>query len=417
MNRTCIRGMGVATGLLLAASGYCTSLSTASSNAATWLVSQRHVDDGSWGSTDALKYVQTSEAVIALAALNSQGPAYFEGVAWLSNHAPINVDFTARRVLALGAANAAVVKDLAVLQNAQNQAAPGNNGWGISVSYQGSPLDTALSLQAMTQQGVSSGVANAVNYLVGAQLSGADTGWALGNETISDPTTTAQVLIALIPLQGQYANVPAVVTRGLAALNTKVGPASSVSQMALALVANLRSNANSTQAAALLAALQGQQAADGSWGEDPYATALVLRGLAAASGKDLNAQKQVIAVPDAALRGAINSALGHGAMDTITLGQIQSLTSLDASGRNISNLAGLQYATNLTTLNLSNNNIASFAVVANLTAASINEAGNPGTAVAGAGNGNGDTPTLPEWGAILLAGTFLLINARKRARG
>jgi len=34
---------------------------------------------------------------------------------------------------------------------------------------------------------------------------------------------------------------------------------------------------------------------------------------AAGAGKDLTAQKQTVAVPDNALRAAINAALGHGA--------------------------------------------------------------------------------------------------------
>ena len=415
MNRTWIRGMGVAAGLVFATSCMAASASSANTSGVAWLVAQHNVDDGSWGATDALKYVQTSEAVLALAALNQQGPAYFEGVAWLSNHAPVNVDYTVRRVLALGAANAAVVNDMAVLQSTQNQAAPGNNGWGLSSSYQGSTLDTALALQALAQQGSNVGVANAVNYLLAAQLTGADTGWALGSETSSDPTTTAQVLIALIPLQSQYSGAPAAIAKGLAALNAKVSASLPTAQIALAVVANLRSNPSSSQGASLLSTLMGQQAADGSWGEDPYVTALALRASAAGLDKDLQMQKQIISVPDAALRTAINNALGHGAMDIITLGQIQSLTSLDASGRGISNLTGLQYAINLTTLNLSNNNISSFAVVAPLTNTAINESGNPGTAVVS--DGNGDTPTLPEWGAIVLGIALLFQALKTRRRG
>ena len=403
---------------LLVGTGGCfaSTLDAASTKAIGWINSQRNASDGSWGATDSLKYVQTSEAVIALAALNSPSPAYFDGIAWLSNHAPSNVDFTARRVLALGAASNSVAQDLAVLQSAQNQTAPGNNGWGLSSSYQGSPLDTALTLQAMTQQGATSGVANAVNYLVGTQLSGTDAGWALGSETTSDPTTTAQVLIALIGLQGQYATIPASVTKGLAALNAKVSTSSPVTQIALAAVANLRSNANSAHAATLLSALVAQQATDGSWGEDPYATALAMRAAAAGAGKDLATQKQVIAVPDNALRGAINAALNHGAMDALTLGQMQQLTSLNASGLGISNLTGLQYATKLSSLDVSNNNISSFTPIASLSIATLNETGNPGTVVAGGtGTGNGDVPTLPEWGAILLGGLLLIVAAKHKA--
>ncbi len=61
----------------------------------------------------------------------------------------------------------------------------------------GPPSDTALALQAYQQTSVAEDVA-AVAYLKSAQLTGTDAGWAVAEETSSDPATTAQVLIALI---------------------------------------------------------------------------------------------------------------------------------------------------------------------------------------------------------------------------
>lgn len=118
-----------------ATSCFAVSLSTAGSSGVSWLIQQRNANDGSWGASDPVKYVQTSEAVMALSSLNVQGAAYYGGVAWLSNHAPSNVDFTARRVLALGPVNQSVMTDMQVLSLAQNLAAPGNNGWGLSGNY------------------------------------------------------------------------------------------------------------------------------------------------------------------------------------------------------------------------------------------------------------------------------------------
>jgi len=417
MGRTLTFCWAFAALLLGATSCLASSLSTASTNGVAWLIQQRNTDDGSWGASDPVKYVQTSEAVLALRALNQQGSAYYGGVAWLGNHAPSNVDFTARRVLALGAANQSINADLQVLESAQNLSAPGNNGFGLSGTYQGSPLDTALTLQALTQQGVTTNVSQAVAYLTTAQLTGSDPGWALGQETTSDPVTTAQVLIALIPLKSVSSAVPTAIINGLAALNAKVTTTSPVSQIALSISANLHANPSSTQALTLLSALQSQQAADGSWGEDPFATGLALRAVAAGAGKDLPAQKQDVSVPDNALRAAINAALGQGAMDAITIGQMQQLTTLNAAGLHISNLTGLQYATNLTYLNLSNNNISTFALLAGLTGATIIESGNPGNIVAGGGNDNSDAPTLPEWGVILMGSLLMLqiLRAQRRA--
>lgn len=266
-----------------------------------------------------------------------------------------------------------------------------------------------MTLQALARQGVTSNVSQAVAYLTASQLIGSDPGWALGQEATSDPVTTAQVLIALIPLTAVSSAVPTAITNGFAALNAKVTTASPASQISLSIIANLRNNPASTQAATLLNALLTQQAADGSWGEDPFATGLALRAVAAGAGVDLTAKKQVVAVPDNALRSAINAALGQGALSAITLGEIQQLTSLNASGLNISNLAGLQYATNLTSLNLSNNKISDFSTVAGLTGTSIDESGNPGyTPPAQSAYEDNDVPTLPQWGEILMAAILLL---------
>lgn len=328
-----------------------------------WLVGHQNLD-GSWGASDDVKYVQTSEAVLAMAALNELSSAYYAGLAWLGNHAPANVDFTARRVLALGAANQSISHDLQVLQEAQSLAAPGNNGWGLSAAYQGSALDTGLTLQALVQQDVSTNVSQAVSYLTATQLGGPDSGWALGQETASDPATTAQALIALVPLKSVNSAVPTAIANGLQALNAKVTISSPATQIALAILANLRNDPNTTQAANLLSALASQQSTqDASWNADPYATALALRAFSAAAGKDQTTQKQIVNVPDNALRKVINIALGHGALDAISAGQLQKLTSLYAQSKGISDLTGLQFAANLTDVDLRNNKLTSLTQV------------------------------------------------------
>lgn len=387
----------------------------AANKGVTWLVQQRNSVDGSWGATDDVKYIQTSEAVLALAALNQLGAAYYGGVSWLDNHTSSNVDFAARRILTLGGAGASVNLELQALQAAQSLGASGNSGWGLAGIYQGTPLDTGLSLQALAQQNISANVPEAITFLAGSQLGGTDTGWALGQETTSDPVATAQVLIALASLRAAYptSTLSTALSRGVTALNAKVNGASPSSVIALAVIANLRMNPTSTQATTLLNALIGQQAVDGSWGGDPYVTALALRALGAGLARDIAAQKQALDIPDDNLRAAINATLGHGALDAINNGQLLQLTALDASGRGIRDLTGLQGATNLTSLDLSNNQITSFAPVAGLTP-NINQTGNPGY-VAASGGGDTDVPTLPEWGAILMAALLLATLMRNQA--
>ncbi|WP_236860144.1 6-bladed beta-propeller [Candidatus Formimonas warabiya] len=66
---------------------------------------------------------------------------------------------------------------------------------------------------------------------------------------------------------------------------------------------------------------------------------------------------------EAAVRGAINKPAGN-----IYQTDLDALTALDASGRNITNLSGLEHCTVLTELNLSDNQISDLSVLAGLTA-------------------------------------------------
>lgn len=380
--------------------------------AADWLVLQRNLVDGSWASADDLRFIQTAEAVTALAALNRRTPEFYGGLVWLQNHQADNADFIARRLAVLRVNGSSVDGDLQQLQSVQSLTAPGNGGFGLSKAYQGAALDTALTLQFYAQAGITSGTASAINFLKSNQLTGIDKGWALGQETVSDPVTTAHVLIALSAYRASDATLATPIANGLAALNARVGVTAPVIQRALAVLANLRNQPGSSQAATLLNSLLANQAVDGSWGGDLYATALVMRALAAANATDLAAQRQLVDIPDAQLRNAVNQALGRSALDALNVGELGKLTTLDISNLNISNLNGLQYATRLTYLNASNNQIADFSPVSALASATIIKDGNPGYIPPVASSGDTDVPTLPEWGAILFASLLLLSTAR-----
>ena len=72
-------------------------------------------------------------------------------------------------------------------------------------------------------------------------------------------------------------------------------------------------------------------------------------------------------MPDADLRSAIRSALGLATDATFTQSQLQQLTKLWASQSGISNITGLEYATNLTTLGLWGNSITNLEPIKDLT--------------------------------------------------
>ena len=67
----------------------------------------------------------------------------------------------------------------------------------------------------------------------------------------------------------------------------------------------------------------------------------------------------VVTIPDANLRAVIQDALGKSRFAPITTTDMASLTTLDASNRNIRDLTGLEFATNLTTLNITDNPLSS----------------------------------------------------------
>ena len=71
-------------------------------------------------------------------------------------------------------------------------------------------------------------------------------------------------------------------------------------------------------------------------------------------------------IPDPALRAAVERALGKEPDAPITVAEMESLTSLDASG-GVADLTGLEHASGLTTLDLDNNQIADVTPLADLT--------------------------------------------------
>ena len=81
----------------------------------------------------------------------------------------------------------------------------------------------------------------------------------------------------------------------------------------------------------------------------------------------LTATAQVVDIPDPKLRAKIESALGKAYGATITTAEMATLTKLDARVRRISNLTGLEHATNLTELNLFGNFISNISALSGLT--------------------------------------------------
>ena len=288
-------------------------------------------------------------------------------------------------------------------------------GWGLSSFYTSSAIDTALALIASADLGSSIQIQPAINFLKSNQLTGTNNqGWTVNNADSSDPSITALVVQALSRYTSLDPALAIVISDGLNTLNTLVSSTSSPAIQALAAQA-AQAAGNTTLTATFLTMLTTSQAttgiSKGSWNADVYATALATSALAlAANASSLSAP---VAIPDQALRKAINLALGRNAMDNLSQGQLLQLTALSAAGAGISDLTGLQLATNLASANFDNNNLLTIAPLSGLTQlASISWTGNPGSS-----SGSTQVPAVPPLGQLLMAlGLFSVMTYFRRTR-
>jgi len=376
---------------------------------AQWLAAQQN-GDGSWGASDELQPVYTSVAVRALVTAYKRQNAYFAGVTWLESHGSSNVDLASRRVGALTGHGDSLASTLIYLQNTQAHSGTSYFGWGLSSSYTSSALDTALALIAAADLGGGGQIQAALNFLKGSQRTGTnDQGWSVGNTGGSDPTATALVVQALSKYTSTDASLIPVIANGLSTLNVLIDSTSPKILQALAAQA-AQDAGNSTLTSTFLSRLTASQSPDGSWDADPYVTALATKALATAANP--SSLSTDVSVPDQALRRAINLALGRNAMDNLNRGELAQLTTLSAVGMGISDLTGLEWATNLNTADLRNNNLGNTSPLSGLTnLASLNWTGNPGNP---GGGGSTQVPAVPNIGLVLLAASLLLISHFRR---
>ena len=344
--------------------------------AAQWLATQQNAD-GSWGLDQEIQPLSTTEAVRALAAIYQRNAAYHKGIAWLENHAVANVDYRARRLLAFAGRANQKEPDLAYLRSAVAAPPQGNNGWGLTDGYLGSPLETAIVLQAFASVGEQHMVSSALAYVKDSQLTGSTKGWTVSHEAsndasvTSDPISTSLVVQALLPYAANDATLNTPIANAVATLQSQVTVSSPALTQAHAALALLQENSASLHGQLLLAALRASQISSGnnsgSWGGDIYTTAVALRALALAGGGGLAPQEDLVFIPDVNLRKAINQALGKNDGDAITKGELARLTELIAKGLGIKDLTGLEWAVNLEKLDISDNQVTDITPLKNLT--------------------------------------------------
>lgn len=319
------------------------SAAAAVNNGIAYLQERQSVTEGGWGDIEGPSYTYTAAALTALRSANRRTGAYYSGIAWLENHNAANVDGMSRKIMALVAHGNNISPDIALVTQAKRESA--QSGWGLSAGYYSSPLDTALALQALVKTNSTTGVSQAVAYLVGSQLSNG--GWGSAGATTADYWTTAEVAIALDAYRSMSGVTTALskASTYLAASNHSSLSANVLARVALALYElNGLNSATDTKMTALL----GKQSS-GNWG-DVLSTANAVTALSYALELNKKLDAPTVTINQEQLRTAINRQLGHAAYGKVTVADVASLTELDLRLANVANLNGLQGASNLTVI-------------------------------------------------------------------
>ncbi|MEN9867229.1 MAG: hypothetical protein RL748_2819, partial [Pseudomonadota bacterium] len=188
-----------------------------------------------------------------------------------------NTEYLARKVLALSGSNTDISASISTLLQRQNS----DGGFAPAPGYASDPLDTAWALLALAtvKQANPQGIDLALSYLL--QSKQADGGWGVVEQT--RVWISSLVLLSANQWKSNYP-VDALSTAAHDWLLARAsnGVFDGVSNNALALLALATHSSSGLQP--LQDALKAAQQSDGSWGGDPFATALALRALGASTG-------------------------------------------------------------------------------------------------------------------------------------
>lgn len=218
------------------------------------------------------------ETSLALSTLAS-APAPL--LASISSNTDPDIESLARRIEALsmsGGDTSAQVQLLLAQQNA-------DGGFGTYTGDSSDPLDTAWALIALHAAGSTNAtmLGNALTYLI--QNANSDGGYGIPDGgSGSQVYISSYVLLALQSYTNNYTlTTPITTTRQWLISQQANGAYADVLTNAIAIRALAATTTDSSAFAGATAALTSAQSADGSWGDDPYLTALALEALNAAN--------------------------------------------------------------------------------------------------------------------------------------
>ena len=444
-------------GSTLAAAPTTTQLDTARAKGLAWLYTHQQ-GDGSWPTVAGVKIQPTALAMDALAnaGLKNAYP-YTAAQAWITNVPANSNDSLARQIIALARSGANAQPAAQRLIAQRNQL---SLGWGAYKQYQAGFPDTALAMDAILASGISyADTGFGVGFIANRQ--NADGGWP---NSSSEPNTAASYILpsahsvyTLSRLKQIGYGVDSNITNGVNWLKSRQKVDGGFAEDTVTTTGNPYDTAlvylalNQAKLAGNSAALAAQgtidnaqlylvnsQGTDGSWsGGDPLATALALQTLPAITLTDtdrdgipdvvenligtnpnLSDARSLAGSNGLAVTGVTNVKL----LATAILGQPFSYT-IGATGGTAPFNFGLNSGSlpDGLTLNKTSGvisgtptrlgpfNFAYSVSDVNSTALGGQQAQIQITAPAD----NNDVPTLPEWGAILLASLLLAAQYRR----
>ncbi len=236
--------------------------------------------DGSWGdATTSSDILPTTVEVFRVLGLQEEtGLVWQNAKSWLSVQNLTTTEQLASRIIALSAPGGDLDRLLFVVDEIRLV-------WGGAVGYDVNNLDTALALQALSSVDSlnQTTIGYAINYLLSTQND--DGGWGLDQGLESNIYITAQVVMTfqkyktVFVIDGPIDNAVQYLQAHRQADGGFGEVASEIPETALSYLALYRADVAGAVLGDIVQYLKGKQAADGSWDQDVFKTALALRAL------------------------------------------------------------------------------------------------------------------------------------------
>lgn len=240
--------------------------------------------NGAWAAGMEAETQTTATATRSFQLLGASDPAVTSAIAFLSAQSFESLEDRAIQTEALVASLTDVSSAVAAIKALQQV----EGGWGADVSnvFPNEVIDTIAALRALTAAGAAdtATVARALGYLLDAQNT--DGGWGAARGWDSEVFYTAQAVIVLTEFRSTFQLSTSLqsATVFLVAQQHPDGrfgePTGTTFETALALQALVQSIVDQVPSQRAVTALLTTQAANGSWGDDAYSTALAIRALA-----------------------------------------------------------------------------------------------------------------------------------------